>query len=124
MNGTKVKFGDLNVGDYFSLSNKASGMEYLNIKVSPSILKEYIGKDNYFNAIACADGRVRTFHKDESVYLYDKLLIFVMKIEDESNIDIELIAKSYGLWKATDNMLTDAEFEYNRKLINQHFSIL
>ena len=78
--GCYTKFDDLKVGDIFSLVEVVdmSMQTYFNIKVTPSLTIEYAekGKDFAFNAVAFEDGRVRTFHPESHVYLFDKNKIF------------------------------------------------
>jgi len=75
--GKEVQIKDLNQGDIFSMSSEIETGEknYLNIIV-PESLKISKGENTPFNVISLDDGRVRTFHPETYVYLYDKTQIF------------------------------------------------
>lgn len=67
----RTTFGELKRGDKFTLGK--DGFEFgkcLNMKVEPSYL---IGSGGIpFNVISLDDGRVRTFHDEEKVWVEDQ----------------------------------------------------
>lgn len=79
--GESIKFKDLNVGDMFGFSEYIYIFDHpsLNIKVASSVIVEYLpkGNDYAFNGISLEDGRARTFHDEQDVYLFNQKDIFV-----------------------------------------------
>lgn len=70
----RTTFGELKRGDKFTLGK--DGFEFgkcLNMKVEPSYLCDTrlteIGKLPPFNVVSLDDGRVRTFHDEEKVWV-------------------------------------------------------
>ena len=68
MTTREAKFGDLKVGDAFSLTPKAT--VHWNIKVQPANL---VGNEWFdaFNVINLTNGEPRTFRDEETVYTHN-----------------------------------------------------
>ena len=84
----KKKIKDCKVGDIISHSKTIYlDYPYLNIIVPKSITLEVLYNNNKgkdvnelaFNVVCLYDGRVRTFHPEAEVWIYDKLEILIKK---------------------------------------------
>jgi hypothetical protein len=77
--GTAIKIKDCKEGDLIALTPTIDIEDnYLNIVVKPSFLAvNKLMNDNYqFNVISLKDGRPRTFHPDQLVYIFKKEDVF------------------------------------------------
>lgn len=79
----KKKIKDCKTGDLISVTETIDlRFPYLNIVVPKSVTLEYLSKgEKYaFNVIALEDGRVRTFHPESEVWVFDKFDVLINKI--------------------------------------------
>lgn len=69
----RVRFDTLKKGDRFALAEwhlrDTDGGLGLNMKVAPAVLCDDRVEHIPFNAVNLGDGRVRTFHDEELVYI-------------------------------------------------------